>query len=206
MEVDRIAADLVRAEPEQASARVDRGIMEPTHPRATHVTCFDVSYVDVGARHEDHVPARALGVLGPDHHVAAEIAHVRQELERAVHRARAFVVVPKGGGQRNVVPVNRRDPHLLVLRLVTGARVAPQLSRVRNDQVIARSPSTRRLLDDEHRGAGHRLACQVQKRRCLHGPVHPDFAQPLNSSADLVRVEGSIDRLIRDHDFRPDVW
>ena len=68
-----------------------------------------------------------------------------------------------------------------VLRLVTGARVAPQLSRVRNDQVIARSPSTRRLLDDEHRGAGHRLACQVQKRRCLHGPVHPDFAQPLNS-------------------------
>ena len=103
MEVNRVPADLVRPGPDQASTRVDLGIVEHAHPGAAHVTHLDVPQVDGGARHEDHVAARAQRVLGPDHHIAADIAHVGQKFQPAVRVAGAMVVVAERRGQRDLI-------------------------------------------------------------------------------------------------------
>ena len=102
MEVDGIAADLILAELDEASARVELGVVEHAHFRPAHVSHLDVSQIDVGARHENHVTTSAHRILGPDHDIAADIADVWKKFELAVGIAGPFVVVSERHGQRHL--------------------------------------------------------------------------------------------------------
>src|SRR5262249_17218083 len=93
MKMNSITTDLVGSEPGQLAAGVEIRIVEDTHSCATHVSNFDVAYVDRRARYKDHVTARSFWIFRSDHDVASDIAGMWQKLESARCIARAFMRV-----------------------------------------------------------------------------------------------------------------
>src|SRR5262249_837726 len=93
MKMNGITADLVGSEPGQVAVAVEIGVVEDTHPCATHVADFDITHVDRRTRYKDDVSARPFGILGSDHDVARNITGVRQKLDTAGPVSRTFMRV-----------------------------------------------------------------------------------------------------------------
>ena len=111
-----------------------------------------------GCEMKMHVAARAVRVLGTHDHVAGEVADVRQELERAVVRARAPVIVRQRRGQRDRASGDRRDGQLFPLRRVAGRRArSAEAGACRESRACPRVPARHRLLELERRLPGQRL-------------------------------------------------
>ena len=202
VEVDRVAADLIRADPHDLPVAADDRAVDRIERGAAHVTHFHVAEVDVGAVEENHVPARAARVLRADDDIAREVADVGEEGGTAVRAAGAAMIVLQRGGQRDPRPGDRCDFERLVLRLEGAAALAvAQLPGVGNDNPVSRRPAGRRLRQHERRLAGQCFLAQPGEGRRLGRAVHGDAAERLDAVAHLSRVESRVESLVSDDDL-----
>ena len=104
MKMDGIASNLIRSELHQPAGTVEFRIIEYAHPGPAHFTHLDITEVDIGARHENHVPTRALRIFGANDNVTTDVARMRQELELAIRIARATMIVLKRCRYSDLIP------------------------------------------------------------------------------------------------------
>ena len=86
MEMDGVATDLISAN--RRPRPLESRDVERLDGRSAEMLERHVADIDVRSRDEERVAASPGGVLRTDHHIAAQIADVRKELEPAVRIAR----------------------------------------------------------------------------------------------------------------------
>ena len=202
VEMDRVAADLVGPYRHDAAAGVEAGVINRAVAGTPELAECHVAQVYIGMREKHGVAAGAFGILRPHDHVAAEIPDVRQKSNPAGRVPGAPVVVAQRRGERDLRTGNRRDLHLLGLRLVPATALGgAQLPGVGYNDVVAGPPTRDRLLDFQHLVPGERLAPQPDECRRPGRTVHRHPPQTDEAGAHLRRVPGGVERQVRNDDL-----
>jgi hypothetical protein len=92
MQVERVAADRVRAHVPHGAVGRKLRVVEDARTGATEVGEPRVADVHVGTVDEQHVPAHAARIRRADDDVARQVADVRQELQRTIRPAGTLVI------------------------------------------------------------------------------------------------------------------
>src|SRR5262249_42725567 len=152
MEVNRVTSDLICSQSSDLSLLVEFRVVQHSHSSATHLAHFHKTQIDFGARHKDHVATSAGRVFRTDDNVAAEIADVRQEFEVVFSGSRAFMVVLESRAQSDLIFRDRCALDFLVLPLVIASPLTfPQLTGIRNHNVVAGLPAFHGLIEYQRR-------------------------------------------------------
>ena len=217
MVVIRVAADVVaRLALCGTTLYTDRArLMDRRRLRAAQILEFNEVDLGVGAMRVDGVSTCSVGILRANDDVAGQVGEVGKEplavdnrRDDAAGVAGAKMIVLERRRERHSQAVRRDAVNDSPLRLQRKVRVELphplDVSRVWQEDLVARAPAAHRRLQVNDEVAGPRFHSHAHERRSLHRAMHADDASGGEEArAPLVGIERGIERAIRDDDFSP---